>query len=695
MEGQADAMTNLLDTIRSPADLKRLPIDQLPTLAAEIRARIVDQVSKTGGHLAPNLGVVELTIALHYVFDFAHDRLLFDVGHQCYPHKLLTGRADLLGGLRTSAGMSGFPDPRESSYDLFSVGHAGTAISTGVGMARGDSLNSEAFDPQHNPKGRRVVCFVGDASIVNGVALEGLNNAGTLARQFLVVLNDNGMSISHPQGAMAQYFDRLRINPLYSDFKRQARKVLNRVPGGKLVEDAYHRFGEATKAWLVAREQHDGPASGREVNWFEHFGLMHIGPVDGHDLPSLIEFLAEARDFDRPMVLHVKTVKGKGIHYAEQDATTFHSPSAFSVKTDPDVTSSDAASAAATRELVNTGCRVELKKSGRSFTSAFGDALLGMMERDAKVVAATAAMPDGTGVSKVLKAFPDRTWDTGICESHAMDMMAGLAKTGLKPFFAVYCTFLQRAFDQAFQEVALQGLPVRLCLDRAGLVGGDGAVHHGFCDVAILRTLPGAVVTAAIDEPSLLAALEFMRTWETGLSAVRYPRDNVSALFASEPCPAFVVGKARALREVERPDAAILAFGTPAIASVEAATQLAPDIRVSVYDARFAKPVDRELIRDLLTRDIPILTVEDHSVVGGFGTAVLEAASEMGLNASRVRTLGIPDHWIYQNSRSSQLAETGLDAAGIAQRVRGLLLDRPKREESPASPTPRRSPAAG
>jgi 1-deoxy-D-xylulose-5-phosphate synthase len=607
------------------------------------------------------------------VFDFAHDRLLFDVGHQCYPHKLLTGRASMLPGLRTSAGMSGFPEPRESSYDLFSVGHAGTAISTAVGMARGDTLNKDAFDPSINPEGRRVVAFIGDASIVNGVAMEGLNNAGTLKRQFLVVLNDNGMSISHPQGALAQYFDRLRINPLYSDFKRSAKRVLNRVPGGKVFEDAYHRFGEATKAWLVAREE----TSGAEVNWFEHFGLLTVGPIDGHDLPTLIEFLAEARDFDRPMVLHVKTVKGKGFEVAEKDATTFHSPSAFSVKADPDVAVSDAASAAAVRDLVSNGCRVELKKSGRSFTSAFADALDDLMTRDAKVVACTAAMPDGTGLSKVMPKFPDRTWDTGICESHAMDMMAGLAKTGLKPFFAVYCTFLQRAFDQAFQEVSLQGLPVRLCLDRAGLVGGDGAVHHGFCDVAILRTLPNAVITAAIDEPSLRAALEFMRTHDSSLSSVRYPRDSVSTRFVDEPCPPFELGKSRALLEVERPDAAILAFGTSALDALAAAETLAPEIRASVYDARFAKPVDRALIRSLLERRIPIVTVEDHSVVGGFGASVLEAASDMGLDASRVRVLGIPDHWIYQDSRKVQMAEAGIDASGIARAVRTLLSEAP------------------
>lgn len=644
-----DRPTRILPTLSSPRELRALSIEQLEQLASEIREAIVSQVSRTGGHLAPNLGVVELTIALHYVFDFGHDRLLFDVGHQCYPHKLLTGRLPLLSALRTRKGMAGFPEPMESPYDLFRVGHAGTGISTAVGMARGDTLNAESFEPKSNPDGRRVVTLIGDASIVNGVAMEGLNNAGTLKRQFLVVLNDNGMSISKPQGAVSQYFDRVRLSTLYGDFKKSAHRILKHVPGGSVLEDAYHRMGEATKAWVT------------EDSWFERFGLVTAGPIDGHDLRTLIEFLSGARDFDRPMVLHVKTIKGKGYAFSESDSSTFHSPPAFSVD----------------GELVAEGCRVELKKEGRSFTTAFGDAMVALMERDARIVACTAAMPDGTGINRVLDRFPDRSWDVGICESHALDMMAGLAKTGFKPFFAVYSTFLQRAFDQAFQEASLQGLPVRLCLDRAGLVGGDGAVHHGFCDISLLRTLPGACILAPIDEPSLIASLEFMRTYEDGLSAVRYPRDNVSTRLSSTECPPFEMGRARLLTpEIARPDLAILAFGTPAIAALDAASLLAEDYSIAVYDARFAKPVDRTLVQTLIERNIPILTLEDHSVVGGFGTAVLEAASELGLNASRVRTHGMPDSWILQDSRNAQLAEVGLDPSGICRLVRDML-DRP------------------
>ncbi len=635
----------LLSGIRTPADLKRLPESRLPELAREIRAAICDAVGRTGGHLAPNLGVVELTIALHYVFDFGHDRLLFDVGHQCYPHKLLTGRAGLLPKLRTREGMAGFPDPRESPFDLFAVGHAGTGISTAVGMARGDVLNGEAFSPEKNPSGRRVAVLIGDASIVNGVAMEGLNAAGTLVRQFLVVLNDNGMSISKPQGALSHYFDRVRVSHTYSDFKRQAKGVLDAIPGGSLLREAYHLAGEAAKSLVHATDIQAG--------WFEGFGLKTIGPLDGHDLPSLIQFFREARDFDRPLVVHVKTVKGKGYAFAEADAQRFHSPAPF---------------AAREGSLQSEGCRVEIKSEGRSFTAAFGEAMLGMLERDPRVVACTAAMPDGTGLTRAMQKHPARVWDTGICESHAMDMMAGLAKTGLRPFFAVYSTFMQRAFDQAFQEVALQGLAVRLCLDRAGLVGGDGAVHHGFCDIALLRTLPGAVLTAAIDEPSLLAALEFMRGYDAGLSAVRYPRDLVSPMFAGEPCPAFELGRARRLTPGDdAPDVAVLAYGTPAITAIEAARRIEDRVRAAVWDARFAKPVDTGLVRRLIEAGCAIVTVEDHGVTGGFGSAVIEAATEMGLDVSRITRLGLPDRWVHQDSRAKQLAEVGLDVEGLSR----------------------------
>ena len=645
---------NLLGTIHSPADLKALPPADLVQVCAEIRHAICEQVSKSGGHLAPNLGVVELTVAMHYVFDFSYDRLLFDVGHQCYTHKLLTGRQHLLPRLRQRGGMSGFPEPRESNFDLFTVGHAGTAIPTAVGMARGDSLNGEGWTVD-KPNGRRTVSLIGDASIVNGVAMEGLNNAGTLKRQFLVVLNDNGMSIAKPQGAVSAYFDRLRLSHTYGEFKKRAKEMARHMPGGESLKGLYHRMGESSKAFIA------------ENHWFEHFGLVTVGPIDGHDLPTLIDFLNEAKHFDHPMVLHVKTIKGKGYEFAENDACAFHSPSAFKIET-----------------MENEGCKVEMKKGGRSFTAAFGEILTSLMERDPKVVACTAAMPDGTGINKVIDKFPTRVWDSGICESHAFDMMAGLAKTGWKPFFAVYSTFLQRAFDQAFQEAALQGLPVRLCLDRAGLVGGDGAVHHGFCDIALLSVLPKACIMAAMDESSLRACVNFMNDYSEGISSVRYPRDNVSPRFEGVPCPPFEMGKARQLVGHKNPDAAILTFGVCAIDAAEALEKLDGEYAVELYDGRFAKPIDGDLLRRLLTAGTPVITVEDHSIRGGFGAAVLETCNALGLDTRLVTRMALPDQWIYQGERKEQLAEAGIDGASIARTVRAILESQLVSEASPA-----------
>jgi len=623
-----------LPKIHGPADLKKLPVEALPLLADEIRHAICNQVSKSGGHLAPNLGVVELSIALHYVFDFSTDRLLFDVGHQCYPHKLLTGRLDLMAKLRTRDGMAGFPEPRESPFDLFSVGHAGTAISTAVGMARGDSLVGQGH--------RRVVSLIGDASIVNGLALEGLNNAGTLKRQFLVVLNDNGMSIAKPQGAIAQYFDRVRVHTMYADFRKRAHDVLKRMPLGSTLEDMYQRAGGLLKATIANNHM------------FEDFGLVCVGPLDGHDLPTLVDMLNEIKDVEQPILLHVKTIKGKGFDFATGDPTKFHSPAAFRVE----------------------GCRVELSKSGRSFTAAYADAMVDVMERDPKVYAVTAAMPDGTGINKVLPRFPERALDTGICESHAMDMCAGLAKSGLRPFFAVYSTFVQRAMDQVFQEIALQGLAVRICLDRAGFVGEDGAVHHGFMDIGIFTALPGVVMLAAADEPTLRAGLEFMRTYDAGCTIIRYPRDNVADQPLLPEPPPFQLGKAALMIPARgrKPDLAILAYGTQVYLAAEAMNSLREQgYDIALYDARFAKPCDLELVRSLVDAGIPILTVEDHALAGGFGACVLEACNNNRVSTDLIHRLGMPERWIYQNKRKEQLAEVGLDPAGIARTVRTIL----------------------
>ncbi len=488
-----------LKRISRPTDLRKLSMDDLAALAQEMRQQIFTAVSKNGGHLASNLGVVDLTLALHYCFDFGPypagpDRLLFDVGHQCYPHKLLTGRADRFDTLRKKGSVGGFPSPEESPYDLFAVGHAGTAISTAVGMARGD---------QAMGRKNHVVAVVGDASIVNGLAFEGLNGAGLVKRQLLIILNDNGMSISAPQGAFSQYLERVRVSTTYEEFKRVSEKIVHRLP---------HNIGHAVEqAWNALCGGVKGAMWPAQI--FESLGIKYMGPIDGHDLPGLVNFLSEIKHVEKPVLLHVKTRKGQGYEITTSEPTKFHSPAAFNV----------------VGELKQNDCRVEIRKGdGKSWTTAFADAAIDLANTDQRVFALTAAMPDGTGLSKFEKVHPTRYIDTGICESHLTAMSAGMAKSGLRPIAAIYSTFIQRAFDQVWQEVILNHLPVVFCLDRAGFVGDDGAVHHGFMDLAFLRPMPGMVLMAPSDEAELNRALRLAVSLETA-SSIRYPRDNVPA----------------------------------------------------------------------------------------------------------------------------------------------------------------------
>ncbi len=620
---------SLLDRINSPADLKRLSPDELQTLAQDIRARIIEVVCANGGHLASNLGVTELTLALHKVFDFSHDRLLWDVGHQCYVHKLITGRNADFDTLRQGGGVSGFPSRKESPYDLFDVGHAGTAIATAVGMARGD---------QALGRDNRVVALVGDASIVNGVAFEGLNQAGTLRRQFLVVLNDNSMGIARTQGGFASHLARFRVSSLYEEVKQKVKRHLPNVPlVGKGMFDMLDHLKEGFKATVSPHQI------------FEQLGFLYVGPVDGHDLPHLIEMIDALSDVDHPVLLHVHTEKGRGCDWAIKDPCTFHSPGKLKVEGD-DVT--------------------VIKAGRKSWTSAFADAAIEIMNENPLVHTLTAAMPDGTGLAKVAKAHPDRVWDCGIAESCTVDIAAGMCKAGLRPIAAIYSTFLQRAFDQVFQEVVLQELPVVFCVDRAGVVGGDGAVHHGYMDIAYLRPLQNIVLMAPADERDLDAAMRFALTLN-GPSAIRYPRDNTpEPIGAAVP---FALGRARQL--TDGPDATVFAYGGSVPFALEAAKILAQeDTYVSVFDARFAKPVDVDAIRAAIERGGPVLTVEDHSIAGGFGSAVMEAANAAGLSTDSVIRLGLAENFFYPHgSRAGQLAEAGIDAAGIAQATRRAL----------------------
>jgi len=636
---------SVLERIESPADVKKLSPEDQATLAREMREKIIDAVGKNGGHLASNLGVVDLTIALHSVFDFGPfpdgpDRLLFDVGHQSYPHKMLTGRAGLFDKLRKKGSVSGFPNPDESPYDLFAVGHAGTAISTAVGMARGDELAG---------KQNHVVAIVGDASIVNGVALEGLNNAGTLHRQLLIILNDNGMSISHPQGAFSHYLERVRVSTTYDEFKKISRTFVHQLPTsvGSRIEHLWRHFKEGVKHTFWPGQI------------FEAMGIKYMGPIDGHDLPGMINMLAELKHVQAPILLHVKTVKGQGYEIATNEPTKFHSPSGFQVN----------------------GCRVELKKgNGKSWTAAFADAMIALAKTDKRVVALTAAMPDGTGLSKFEKEFPARYLDTGICESHLTAMAAGMAKSGSRPFAAVYSTFIQRAFDQAWQEVALNGLPVCFCLDRAGYVGDDGAVHHGFMDLAFLRPLPGIVLMAPSDEAELNRSLKLALNLEN-LSAVRYPRDNVPVCNFEEVIEEplrddargdWKIGLSRTLKTGS--DATLIVYGALMESAFAAAEQLAGEgINVGIVDARFCKPLDGVMLSRVLRSEHPVFTIEDHALQNGFGSAVLEYAVAHKLPTEQITRLGMPDRLIHHATRAEQLAEAGLDPIGIAQSVRNVV----------------------
>ncbi|HWE92482.1 MAG TPA: 1-deoxy-D-xylulose-5-phosphate synthase [Tepidisphaeraceae bacterium] len=636
---------SLLDGIKTPADVRKLSPADLVTLAEEMRVRIVDGVSANGGHLASNLGVVELTLALHYVYDFGPypagpDRLLWDVGHQSYPHKMLTGRAGQFPKLRKKGSVSGFPSPDESPYDLFAVGHAGTAISTAIGMARGDG---------HLKRNNHVVAVVGDASIVNGMSFEGLNAAGMVNRQLLLVLNDNGMSISKPQGAFAQYLERVRVSETYEEAKRFAKRLVGELP---------HSVSHTLEgAWHLVRDGIKGMMWPGQI--FESLGIKYLGPLDGHDLPGLINTLAEIKHVQHPVILHVKTVKGKGYDHAISEPTKFHSPAAFRVE----------------------GCRVEINKgTGKSWTTAFADAMIELANKDSRVIALTAAMPDGTGLSKYEKSHPDRFVDTGICESHLAGMAAGMCKAGMRPFAAVYSTFTQRCYDQIWQEVVLNKQPVVFCMDRAGFVGDDGAVHHGFMDQAFLRPLPGIVLMAPSDEAELNRGLRIALSLETA-SALRYPRDNVPTKNFDEviapnlraaAAQEWQVGKSRLLRE--GPDATLIAYGSLVQNALAAAEELAGEgIDVAVVDARFCKPIDGDMLSRALKPGHPVLTVEDHSLQNGFGTAVLEYAVGHHLPTENITRLGMPDRLIAHATRKEQLAEVGLDAAGIARSVRDAV----------------------
>ena len=622
--------TPLLDRVRTPHDLRQLPESDLPQLADELRTEMIDAVSVTGGHLGAGLGVIELTIALHWVFNTPEDRLIWDVGHQAYPHKILTGRRDRIRTLRQPGGLSGFAKRDESPYDPFGAGHSSTSISAALGMAVARDLKKGT---------NNVVAVIGDGAMSAGMAYEALNNAGARDERLIVVLNDNDMSIAPPTGALSAYLARVTSSGTYLHLRDYAKQLAKMLP--KQWERRAARVEEYT------RHLWQGGA------WFEELGFYYVGPIDGHDLNQLLPVLKNVRDTQQaPILVHVVTKKGKGYAPAEAADDKYHGVNKFNVV---------------------TGAQVKPKPNAPSYTKVFADSLIAEARKDKRIVAITAAMPSGTGLDHFGKEFPDRTFDVGIAEQHAVTFAAGLAAEGYKPFAAIYSTFLQRAYDQVVHDVAIQKLPVRFALDRAGLVGADGATHAGAFDIAYLGCLPEFVIMAAADEAELVHMVATQAVIDDRPSALRYPRgEGVGVELPAEGVP-LEIGKGRIVREGSK--VALLSFGTRLAECVKAAEQLATfGLSTTVADARFAKPLDESLIRNLAAHHEVLVTVEEGSI-GGFGSQVLQFLSQEGLldRGLRVRTKVLPDVFIDHGKPEVMYEAAGLNASGIVQTVFAAL----------------------
>jgi|UniRef100_A0A7V6A1T6 1-deoxy-D-xylulose-5-phosphate synthase len=625
----------LLSTISSPQDLKKLPPELLPRVAQEIRDKIISTVAKTGGHLAPSLGVVELTIALHYVFNTPRDKIVWDVGHQAYAHKLLTGRQERFHTLRQYGGISGFPKRSESPYDSFDTGHSSTSISAALGMACGRCLKRELG---------RVVAVIGDGALTAGLAYEGLNNAGDLNKNLIVVFNDNGMSIAPNVGALTSFFSRKLTTRYMVLLKKQMEYMLRSFPG----------IGEELYAW--ARKSEEAVKGFFTPGMlFEAMKFNYLGPVKGHRLDHLIETFENVKNLHGPVLVHVLTTKGKGYAPAENDPTSFHGLGKF----DPD-----------------TGIATKSVSEVPSYTQVFGETLVRLAQENKKIVAITAAMPDGTGLVDFRAKFPDRFFDVGICEQHAVTFAAGLALEGMKPVATIYSTFLQRAYDQVLHDVCLQNLPVVFALDRGGIVGEDGETHQGLFDLSYLRSLPNMVLMAPKDEDELRHML-YTAVEHPGPIALRYPRGQGVGVAFSPTLHRIAIGKAEVVREGE--DLLILAIGGTVAPALAAADQLEKQgYQVTVVNARFVKPLDEQLILTLAARRGRVLTVEENVAMGGFGSAVLELLSDHGLLVP-VKRLAIPDVFVEQGASGILREKYGLDAKGIVKGALELL-------EQPAQP---------
>jgi 1-deoxy-D-xylulose-5-phosphate synthase len=619
--------TPLLDTIRTPDDLRKLKVEQVRQVADELRQETIDAVSVTGGHFGAGLGVVELTTAIHYIFDTPRDRLIWDVGHQAYPHKILTGRRDRMRTLRTGGGLSGFTKRTESDYDPFGAAHSSTSISAGLGMAVARDLSGGK---------NNVIAVIGDGAMSAGMAYEAMNNAGAMNSRLIVILNDNDMSIAPPVGAMSAYLSRLYSGKTYRSLREAAKQLGKHLP--KIISNRANRVEEYSRGFMM-----DGGTL------FEELGFYYVGPIDGHNLDHLLPVLRNVRDMETgPILVHVVTQKGKGYGPAEASADKFHAVVKFDVA---------------------TGAQAKAKPNAPSYQNVFGQSLVKEAQKDDKVVGITAAMPSGTGIDIFNKSFPDRTFDVGIAEQHAVTFAAGLATEGYKPFCAIYSTFLQRGYDQIVHDVAIQSLPVRFAIDRAGLVGADGATHAGSFDNAYLGCLPNFVIMAASDEAELVHMVATQVAINDRPSALRYPRGEGRGVEMPEVGIPLEIGKGRIVRQGSK--IALLSFGTRLAECEKAADELAAHgLSTTIADARFMKPLDEEMILKLAHDHEILITIEEGSV-GGFGSHVMQFLSDNGAldGGVRMRSLVLPDEFLDHDSPNAMYARAGLDAKGIVAKV--------------------------
>ena len=616
---------SLLEKINSPKDLDKLSLEELNTLSAEIRQELINVTSKTGGHLAPNLGVVELTIALHKVFDTPKDKIVWDVGHQAYVHKLLTGRREAFKTLRQYKGLSGFPKRLESPHDAFGTGHSSTSISAALGMAVARDINGDDYN---------VVAVIGDGALTGGMAIEGLNNAGDLQKKMIIILNDNEMSISKNVGAMSEYLYQLRTGETYSHIKRDAESLLKMIPniGDQVVKTA-NRVKDSLKYLLVPGML------------FEDLGFTYIGPVDGHNIGGLIEILNTAKNITKPVIVHVITTKGKGYLPAEINPNKFHGTGAFDIK---------------------TGEKIVHGNPPKTYTEVFGQSIVELASKNDKIVAISAAMPDGTGLTNFAKKFPKRFFDVGIAEQHAVTMAAGMSCEGVKPFVAIYSTFMQRAYDQVLHDLCMQKLPVVLCLDRAGLVGDDGYTHHGVFDYSYLRMMPNMTIMAPKDENELRHMLCTAEKFNGPIS-LRYPRGSGIGVDTSENMHTLPIGKAEEV--VEGKDLYVWAIGSMVKPAQDTAEILkAAGIDAGVINARFVKPLDKDLLKETAAKTKFIVTMEENVLAGGFGSGVLEYLNTLGENI-KILNLGIGDEFVPQGNTKYLFKDLGLDPISMAAQI--------------------------